>query len=151
MTMRPVPEMIHGTAVAFDLDGSWTGFLITGRSGSGKSELALELIGLGARLVSDDQTELRREGAQIRLSAPPALRGLIELRQLGILRIDPVDSAALAALVDLDELEAERLPQCHVTDIQGVSVPRLRRASGRAFAVGLKYYLLSRHWQDKDN
>ncbi|MCC5965442.1 MAG: HPr kinase/phosphatase C-terminal domain-containing protein [Natronohydrobacter sp.] len=143
--------MIHGSAVAFDLEGLWTGLLIKGRSGSGKSELALELIGLGARLVSDDQTELRREGAQIRLSAPPALRGLIELRQLGILRIDPVDSAALAALVDLDELEAERLPQRHVTDIQGVSVPRLRRASGRAFAVGLKYYLLSRHWQDKDN
>lgn len=148
--MRLVPEMIHGSAVAFDLEGFWTGFLITGRSGSGKSELALELIGLGARLVSDDQTELRREGGQIRLSAPPALRGLIELRQLGILRIDPVDSAALAALVDLDEPEAERLPQRHVTDIQGVSVPRLHRASGRAFAVGLKYYLLSRHWQNKD-
>ncbi|MCC5955471.1 MAG: serine kinase [Natronohydrobacter sp.] len=148
--MRPAPEMIHGSAVAFDLDGSWAGVLITGRSGSGKSELALELIGLGARLVADDQTELRREGGQIHLSSPPVLRGLIELRQLGILRLEPVASAVLAVLVDLDEHESERLPQRHVTDIQGVLVQRLRRASGRAFAVGLKHYILSRHWLDED-
>lgn len=146
-----MPDMIHGSAVAFDLDGSWAGLLITGRSGSGKSELALELIGHGARLIADDQTELRREGGEIRLSSPPALHGLIELRRVGILRLDPVDSAVLAVVVDLDEDETERLPQRHVTDIQGVTVPRLRHASGRVFAVALKHYVLSRHWQDEEH
>lgn len=150
MNAQSLPELIHGSAVTFDLGGSWAGLLMTGRPGSGKSELALELIGLGARLVADDQTILRRNCGQIHISAPPALRGLIELRGVGILRSEPVDAAVLVVVVDMDERESERLPQRHVTKIQGVRVRRLRHASGRAFAVGLKHYVLSRHWQDEE-
>lgn len=142
--------LIHGSAVAFDLDGVWVGVLITGKAGSGKSELAFELIGLGARLIADDQTELRRVDEEIQLSAPKALRGLIEVRGIGILRSDPVEDAVLVVVVDMDETETERLPLRYLTDIQGVSVARLRRATGRAFAVGLKHYVLGRHWQDEE-
>ncbi len=64
------------------------GLLIRGDSGIGKSEVALELVKRGHRLVADDAVELRRMG-RTRLigTAPPMIRYLMELRGVGIIDV----------------------------------------------------------------
>mgnify|MGYP001404388538 CR=1 FL=1 len=72
--------------------------LVLGPPGSGKSDLALRLIGRGFTLVADDQVLL--DGRAVR--APEALRGMLEVRGLGIFeRLAVADDAALALVVDL--------------------------------------------------
>ncbi|MBI1220855.1 MAG: serine kinase [Rhodobacteraceae bacterium] len=101
--------ILHASCVS--VDGK--GVLILGRSGSGKSALALALMAFGARLVSDDRTVLHTEGEAIIASAPAAVSGLIEARGLGILHADPDPSAPVVVAVDLDRPETERLPPHH--------------------------------------
>lgn len=143
-------QVLHGSAVAFETSAGPAGLLIVGKSGSGKSELALELTSLGARLIADDQTELHRVGDVIRLFAPPPLRGLIELRGLGILRVDYTEGVALAVVVDLDEAETQRFPERHVATLLGLAIPRLRHCNSRVWAIGLKHYVLSQCWLDTE-
>ena len=76
---------LHASCVA--LDGR--GVLILGRSGAGKSSLALELMALGARLVADDRTVLHADDGAPVASCPPAILGKIEARGVGILAADP--------------------------------------------------------------
>ncbi|MDQ3495797.1 MAG: HPr(Ser) kinase/phosphatase [Pseudomonadota bacterium] len=64
------------------------GVLITGESGSGKSELALELVTRGHRLVADDAPEFTQIAPDVLDGAcPPLLQDLLELRGLGVLDI----------------------------------------------------------------
>ncbi|MDE2228502.1 MAG: HPr kinase/phosphatase C-terminal domain-containing protein [Alphaproteobacteria bacterium] len=115
-------KLVHGTAVRLGR----AGLLLRGPSGSGKSDLALRLIEAGARLVADDQVALARDGAEIWLSAPPALAGLIEARGLGILRLPRYPRAALRLVCDLVPRErVERLPERGVCAFLGVSVPQV--------------------------
>ncbi len=101
------PLLLHASAVAF---GS-CGILIIGKSGAGKSSLALQLMSIGAKLVADDRVEITRfpEGGLL-LGSPQSLNGLIEARGLGVLTADPVRAVA-RAVVDLDEVETERIPE----------------------------------------
>ncbi len=64
--------------------------LLLGPPGSGKSDLALRLIRDGWTLVADDQCVLRPEGGTLRVEAPAALRGMLEVRGLGIFAGLPV-------------------------------------------------------------
>src|SRR5689334_113133 len=82
---------VHGTSVALGGDG----ILLRGPSGSGKSDLALRLIDGGARLVSDDQTELRVFGEELRMTAPASIAGRLEVRGIGILHVPSAASAPL--------------------------------------------------------
>ena len=116
------------------------GLLITGNSGSGKSSLALELISRGATLVADDRVVLLvREDALI-ASPPRRLAGLIEARGVGLLEL-PYTTTSLAAVLDLDITETDRLPHMHNTVIGGVSLPHLRKVESPAFAAILLAYL----------
>lgn len=73
---------IHGVLV--DIYGE--GVLITGESGIGKSEVALELIHRGHRLVSDDVVEIKKVSDETLIgSAPDITRHFIELRGIGII------------------------------------------------------------------
>jgi serine kinase of HPr protein (carbohydrate metabolism regulator) len=64
------------------------GVLITGASGTGKGELALELIDLGHRLVADDAPVLRAAGCGALVGSSPAiLRGFLHVHELGVLNI----------------------------------------------------------------
>ena len=75
---------IHGVLV--DVYGE--GVLITGESGIGKSEAALELIKRGHRLVSDDVVEIRKVSDETLVgSAPDITRHFIELRGIGIIDV----------------------------------------------------------------
>ncbi len=147
--IRPaVSGLIHGTSVAFDLGPRLAAVLITGRPGSGKSELALELMAMGAVLVADDQTRLERRGDRVILSAPPVLRGLIEMRGIGLLRAVSQDEAPLELLIDLDTVETERLPAPHWHLLEGCRIPLLRKCASRAFAAAIRQYVIAGHWQE---
>ncbi|MEL6185892.1 MAG: HPr(Ser) kinase/phosphatase, partial [Myxococcota bacterium] len=74
---------VHGTLV--DVNG--VGVLMTGDSGIGKSETALDLIERGHRLVADDVVEIRRRGEDLVGQASRLIQNLIEIRGLGILDI----------------------------------------------------------------
>ncbi|MDF7675865.1 HPr(Ser) kinase/phosphatase [Neisseriaceae bacterium ESL0693] len=70
------------------LDVFEIGILITGQSGLGKSELALELVSRGHGLVADDAVELYRIGPEtLEGRCPPMLRDFLEVRGLGVLNI----------------------------------------------------------------
>ena len=125
------PLLVHGTTVAID----GRAVLLRGPSGSGKSDLALRLIDAGARLVADDQSELRRIGDAIAVRAPAVLSGLIEVRGVGLVRCEPVSDAPLALIVDLVAAEAvERLPSPCSEKMLGVELPRLALAPFEASA-----------------
>ena len=124
--------LIHATAVAIDGEA----VLLRGPPGAGKSDLALRLIDGGARLISDDQAVLRRRDAQILVRAPATIAGLIEVRGLGILRIDPLDEAPLALVVDLvSPAQIERLPEPRSERILGVAIPLIALAPFAASAA----------------
>lgn len=117
----PGETVIHAGCVA--LEGR--GLLILGRSGSGKSALALELIALGAELVADDRTRLWRDGDRLRAASPPTIAGLIEARHVGLLRLPYRDRADVALALDLDRAEPERLPPRRNITLCGVDLPLL--------------------------
>ncbi|CDO03234.1 HPr kinase/phosphorylase [Oceanobacillus picturae] len=75
---------IHGVLV--DIYG--VGVLITGQSGVGKSETALELVKRGHRLVADDSVEIRQEDYDSLVgNSPPLIEHLLEIRGLGIINV----------------------------------------------------------------
>ncbi len=77
-------EILHG--VYMEVLG--TGVLITGESSVGKSELALELISRGHRLVADDAPEFTQIGPDVLDGRSPSiLQGFMEVRGLGVLNI----------------------------------------------------------------
>lgn len=82
---------VHGVLV--DVYGE--GVLITGESGIGKSEAALELVKRGHRLVTDDVVELRRVSEETLIgSAPDITKHFIELRGIGIIDIKALYGAS---------------------------------------------------------
>jgi serine kinase of HPr protein (carbohydrate metabolism regulator) len=128
--------LLHGSAVG--LDGK--GVLLLGASGSGKSDLALQMIDRGAVLIADDQVCLSRAGDRLMAEAPPALAGLIEVRGLGIMRV-PHAVGGLDLVVDLESGEEEaRLPDPMTASWHGLSLPKIRiqaRAASAAAKIAL--------------
>jgi serine kinase of HPr protein (carbohydrate metabolism regulator) len=97
---------IHATCVRIGR----AGVLLLGKSGAGKSDLALRLIGRGAVLVSDDRCDLSVRRGKLVAAAPRQIAGLLEVRGLGIVEIPRAASATIALAVDLSA-PVERLPQ----------------------------------------
>lgn len=98
------------------------GVLLFGPSGAGKSDLALRLIDEGARLVSDDYTDLTIARGALLARAPANIRGKMEVRGIGIVDIVAVDDAPVSLLVDLGAAP-ERLPEAATRTYLDAAVP----------------------------
>ncbi|MSP81791.1 MAG: serine/threonine protein kinase [Alphaproteobacteria bacterium] len=122
---------VHGTLVVLGR----AGVLLRGPSGSGKSDLALRLIGGGARLVADDQVRLVVENGKL-MGAPPAtLAGRLEVRGLGLVALPHRPRARVRLVVDLvDQAAVPRLPRPSTCRLLGVRIPRLWLAAFEASA-----------------
>ncbi len=103
---------VHGVLV--DVYGE--GVLITGESGIGKSEAALELIKRGHRLVSDDVVEIRKVSDDTLIgSAPDITRHFIELRGIGIIDVKTLygvqsvmDTTNINLVIRLEDWDKEK-------------------------------------------
>jgi serine kinase of HPr protein (carbohydrate metabolism regulator) len=112
-------ETLHASCVAV----GGQAVLIGGRSGSGKSDLALRLIDRGGTLVSDDYTIVQRVNGRLLAKAPANIQGKMELRGIGILPFETVTDVPVGLFVDLN-LEVVRLPEPRQpVAIAGVQVP----------------------------
>lgn len=130
-------QILHGSCVAVD----GRGLLILGPSGSGKSSLALQLIGLGAVLVADDRTDVSVAGANLIARCPAPIRGLIEARGVGLLRSPTADSAVITLVADLGQPEDQRLPPLRKITILGCEVDLVLQAQNGHFPQALLLYL----------
>lgn len=103
---------VHG--VLIDVYG--VGVLITGESGIGKSEAALELIKRGHRLISDDVVEIRKVSEETLIgTAPEITKHLIELRGIGIIDVKTLfgvssvrNSQNIDLVIELEEWSKEK-------------------------------------------
>lgn len=125
------PRLVHGTAIA--LGGRAA--LIRGPAGSGKSDLALRCLAQPASgllsgqvlLIADDQVLVAVRGGTLRLTCPDAIKGLLEVRGLGIVAVPAQDEAELELLVDLvaaDDVERLPDPEC-TAEIMGMRARKL--------------------------
>jgi hypothetical protein len=97
---------IHASCVAIGR----AGVLLLGKSGAGKSSMALCLIDGGARLVADDRVLLSARGGALHARAPDSIFGLLEIRGLGIVAFPARKQVKIALAVRLDG-EGARLPR----------------------------------------
>lgn len=129
-----------------------TGVLITGASGVGKSEVALDLVQRGHQLIADDSVILQcRDGDELTGTCAPGLKGYLEIRGLGIINVEKMfgpagilDSYPLQLIINLRDAtnreirNLDRLqPSLESIRILGVTVPCLNMlvAPGRNLSV----------------
>lgn len=129
---------IHASCVAFQSRG----LLILGASGTGKSGLALQMIGLGAQLVADDRVHLSCVDNRLVAACPPQIANMIEARGIGILNVPALGPTTVQAALSLDHAETERLPtldrQCNLL---GCTLPLLHKVDTPSFPAALLQYL----------
>lgn len=130
---RVLAKCITRHGVLLDVHGE--GVMITGESGVGKSETAIELIMRGHRLVADDAVELRRISDTIVGTAPALIQNYIELRGIGIIDVRQLfgmrtikQHSHVDMIVHLEPWDQtkfyDRLGiEDHFTEILGVQVP----------------------------
>ncbi len=125
----------HGTM----LEVYGEGILITGESGVGKSETAIELVKRGHRLIADDAVEIRKVSYNTLFAeSPPLIRHYIELRGIGV--VDVMRLFGMGAIKTRQELDLiinienwqdgmmyDRLGlESHYTSLLGVRIPILK-------------------------
>ncbi len=133
---RDIRHNVHGVMLSIDNEG----VLLTGKSGIGKSALALELVSRGHRLVVDDTPLFHRFANSERVYAicPPLLADFMEIYAAGILNLDrlfgPKATCAMMPLHLVIELVESFTPEPeqrlhvfnHRTNILGVDIPYLQ-------------------------
>jgi HPr kinase/phosphorylase len=135
---------VHGTTVS--LNGF--GVLIRGASGSGKSDLALQLIdtagtGLSGEaitgvLVADDQTEVFLTNGKVHARPPKTIAGKLEIRGFDVLDVPFMADVRLVLVVDLvpfSQIERLPAPNTLTTELLGQKIPKLDVDAASASAV----------------
>ncbi len=100
--------------------------LIEGPSGSGKSSLALALIDRGAVLIGDDGVQLEARGPRLHAFPPPNIAGLLEVRNLGLLRFPTAADLPVALVLRLDPQAPRFIEAADTAEIAGLAVPLVR-------------------------
>ena len=100
-------KRLHATSVAIEDNG----VAIFGDPGSGKSDLALRLIDSGATLISDDITVFSKLEKNINLFGIENTKGLLEVREVGIITVPYVEGIKLKLVVRLTDKVIERIPK----------------------------------------
>ena len=124
-------KRIHSTSVVIDDNG----VLILGDSGSGKSDLALRLIDNGATLISDDISICRKNSNNIYLYCPPEIKGLLEVREIGIITVPFVERIRLRLVVNLKSNNNERFPKDSFFRILVIKIPIINIEGKNSSAV----------------
>ena len=124
-------KRMHSTSVVIDDNG----VLILGDSGSGKSDLALRLIDSGATLISDDISICRKNSNNIYLYCPPEIKGLLEVREIGIITVPFVERIKLRLVVNLKSNNNERFPKDSSFRILGIKIPIINIEGKNSSAV----------------
>jgi serine kinase of HPr protein (carbohydrate metabolism regulator) len=131
MTSSQEPCHIHANALVL----GEIGLLLRGPSGAGKSALTLQLIedwrarGDFAALVGDDRVALEARHGRLIAYPHPSIRGMIEARGLGLLRVAYEPACVVRAVIDL--LAFEKSPKRYpdegdtTTELSGVTLPRM--------------------------
>ena len=126
-------EMVHGTLL--DING--VGVLLTGHSGMGKSETAIELINRGHRIIADDAVCVKRVRNELVGKAPENIKYFMEVRGLGIIDIKNMygvgavlESEFIDLVIRLDKIndlaDYDRLGSMDNTcEILGISLPQI--------------------------
>jgi serine kinase of HPr protein (carbohydrate metabolism regulator) len=132
---------LHGSAVLLkSVDFEPSAVFLRGLSGSGKSDLVFRLIETGGQLVSDDQVTLERRAEKIYATPVAAIRGLLEVRGIGLLHYPVAEAAPLRLVVDLVAREdVPRLPEPETVELLGLEVPRFKL---HAFDASAAYKVL---------
>lgn len=142
MTPPPLaPEYFHANALVL---GEF-GLLLRGPPGAGKSGLTLRLVadwrarGAFAALVGDDRVALEARHGRLIARPHPSIRGMIEARGLGVVRVDHEPACVLRAVIDL--LAFEESPKRYPdegesrTELSGVTLPRMFENAASVGAV----------------
>ncbi len=138
--------IIHGELVRI----FGVGVLITGRSGMGKSEIALELLKKGHQLISDDRVDCYLMHNSLVGCTPPLLKGYMEMRGIGVINVermfgvssfaDRVEIALHIVLENFDDsIEYDRvgIEEKEYTEIFGIRILKMRIpvSSGRPMST----------------
>ena len=122
---------MHSSSIVIDDNG----VLILGDSGSGKSDLALRLIDNGATLISDDVSICKKNLNNIYLYCPPETKGLLEVREIGIVTVPFVERIKLKLVVNLQKKKNERFPEDNYLKILGIKIPLINIDGKNSSAV----------------
>lgn len=102
------------------------GILIEGPPGAGKSSLALALIDRGAELIGDDGVLVAAENERLVARPHPRTRGLLEIRNLGLLPFPCREQVPVALVIALDPAAPRYIERPESVDIAGVALPLVR-------------------------
>jgi len=117
--MTSVPRaLVHATSIVLDtacapFGGAVEGaVLLLGEAGGGKSDVALRLIAMGAKLLADDQTQLFADSGRLFAEGISSLHGRMEIRGVGIVALKAADPAPVILAVMLyAQSQIPRLPE----------------------------------------
>ncbi len=99
--------------------------LLEGKSGVGKSDLALRLIGRGATLISDDYVTLEPKSGKLVASPPTQIAGKLEVRGIGIKTVPFLKHIPVELVIALvPRAEVPRMPEKECIEIQGFRLPK---------------------------
>jgi serine kinase of HPr protein (carbohydrate metabolism regulator) len=114
-----VTVVLQATCVAIGRRG----VLIRGEPGSGKSSLALALIDRGAVLVGDDGVELSAQGEQLNANPPPNTAGLLEVRNVGLIKLPTARGVPIALVVELNEAAPRFIDMAPPVNVNDYLIP----------------------------
>ncbi len=117
-------RLFHATALIVND----CGVLLMGKSGSGKSDLALRLIeNHNAVLVADDAVVVEKTGQKLYARAAANIAGLLEVRGIGLVKYPYIEKTSVDLCVNLTDnaADVERLPEKRTGDILGLEIKQI--------------------------